>query len=61
MRDLWENTDRSVGFQDCGERALEHWLYIHRILFEDVPHLHSCVAVHFETLSLGNTTGLLML
>ena len=51
MRDKLDAFD----FDDCGARAVEHWLYIHDALFEDLRHIKNKLVFHYETFALGNT------
>ena len=59
MRDLWELEENAGNFTaDCGEAALQHWLYIHSTLFDDLPHIQHRVVFHFERFATGDTLGL---
>ena len=60
--ELWfhEELYSAVPFcDDCGERALKHWLYVHETLFEDLKYIKHRVVMQFERFALGDTQGLL--
>lgn len=49
---------KSSFMEDCGARAIAHWLHIHDSLFEDLIYIRNSMLVHYERFALGDTLGM---